>query len=89
MALTNLNNEQLLKEIHNMVIVLNERSMNMKEQLDKITPIFQPNGICDKSRRMIDRLDTSNKNNARITYLLLGAIITLSFFVIRIILLKN
>ena len=82
--MSELNNGQLLKEIHNMVITLNERTKNIKEQFDKITPIFQPNGVCDKSRRLVDKLDTRSRNNAKLTYLILGAIITLAIFVIRV-----
>lgn len=87
--MSEVSNGQLLKEIHNMVITLNERTQNMKEQIDKITPIFQPNGVCDKSRRLVDKLDTRCRNNSKLTYLILGAIITLAVFVIRMAVIKS
>jgi len=87
--MSELNNGQLLKEIHKLITTLDERTKNIKEQLDNVTPIFQPNGICDKSRRLVDTLDSRSKNNAKLTYLILGAIITLAVFVIRMSLVKG
>ena len=62
---------------------------NITEIKEELRPLMEPNGVCDRSRSFLATVSTKVNNNSRIIYVLLGAVIGISFFVIRQFVLKG
>ena len=81
--MSELNNGQLLKEIHDRVIRLDEQMVAASESLKGIAQIFAPNGTCDKSRRRVDSIASHIKIQWWLIGGIAGSLITLAVFIIR------
>lgn len=67
-------NGKLLKEIHETVIELKTKM----ERVEEVVRIFEPNGTCDKSRKLLGNIATHVKAQWWLIGLIVGALI-LSF----------
>ena len=54
--MSELSNGKLLKEIHDMVIRLDEWRGTVDKRLNSITDVFKPDGICSKARSSMSNI---------------------------------